>query len=68
VRGDDAVLRVEDDGLGFDPAASTPGFGLLGLRERLRARGGALHLESSPGRGTRLEASLPLALSASEAD
>jgi signal transduction histidine kinase len=68
VRGDDAVLGVEDDGLGFDPAASTPGFGLLGLRERLRARGGALHLESSPGRGTRLEASLPLALSASEAD
>jgi signal transduction histidine kinase len=60
-------LRVEDDGVGFDPAVATPGFGLLGLRERLRARGGALSLDAAPGGGTRLVATLPVALSAEEA-
>jgi signal transduction histidine kinase len=60
LEGSDCVLRVEDDGVGFDSAASTPGFGLLGLRERLQARGGALSVDTSPGGGTRLVASLPV--------
>lgn len=63
--GDGAALRlrVEDDGVGFDPAAATPGFGLLGLRERVRARGGALTLDARPGGGTRLVTVLPVAAS-----
>ena len=64
--GADWTLRVEDDGVGFDPAAATPGFGLLGLRERLRARGGALTIDAAPGGGTRLVATLPAVLTAAE--
>lgn len=65
--GAEWVLRVEDDGVGFEPAATTPGFGLLGLRERLRARGGTLRIDSTPGGGTRLVASLPVVLPGEEA-
>ena len=60
-------LHVADDGAGFDPAEATPGFGLLGLRERLRARGGALEVHASPGGGTRLVATLPVAPAGEEA-
>lgn len=67
VERSDEWLRcsVEDDGAGFEPArrareGSSAGLGLLGIRERLANLGGTLTLESSPGRGTRLEAALPL--------
>jgi signal transduction histidine kinase len=49
------VARVQDDGVGFDPAAATEGFGLLGLRERISAAGGALSIQSAPG-ATSIEA------------
>lgn len=50
-----ARLVVEDDGVGF---SRSEGNGLTGMRQRLVAAGGALHL--SPARpGTRLEASVP---------
>lgn len=58
---DTLSVEVEDDGAGFDPEAPTHGFGLLGLRERVRASGGALALDAAPGRGTRLTVSLPRA-------
>lgn len=51
------VARVQDDGIGFDPNVATEGFGLLGLRERITAAGGALLIESIPG-ATRVEARL----------
>lgn len=50
---------VRDRGAGFDPAAAT-GTGLPGLRDRLEVLGGLLHVESAPGLGTRLFASLPV--------
>ena len=53
-------LTVRDDGDGFDPAASTTGFGLLGMRERVELLAGAIQVESSPGNGTTLTASLPV--------
>ncbi|WP_433792923.1 sensor histidine kinase [Actinoplanes sp. CA-252034] len=56
--GDDAVLEVEDDGRGFDPEA-TSGGGLSGMRERLAALGGTVRVESRPGHGTRITASVP---------
>lgn len=50
------LLRVEDDGRGFEPAQLPAGrYGLVGLSERARLLGGALRLESAPGSGTRLE-------------
>jgi signal transduction histidine kinase len=54
------LVAVEDDGSGFD-ASRARGSGLSGLRDRLAAVGGTLDLTTSPGRGTRLSASFPLA-------
>ncbi|MCB9878829.1 MAG: PAS domain S-box protein [Planctomycetes bacterium] len=47
------TVRVEDEGVGFDPAVVTLGFGLMGLRERLNRCGGRLQLEAARGDGTR---------------
>lgn len=53
-----ATLR--DDGVGFDPGAASEGFGLLGIRERIRGLGGAVAIESGSGRGTRIMVELPI--------
>lgn len=54
------TMRVADDGCGMDTAeAAGRGFGLAGMQERLRARGGWLEIDSAPGRGTVLQAHLP---------
>ncbi|KJV32517.1 sensor histidine kinase [Luteibacter yeojuensis] len=46
-------LRIVDNGRGFDPAAERHGhWGLLGMRERARAAGGALVIEAVAGGGT----------------
>ncbi|KYK13007.1 MULTISPECIES: sensor histidine kinase [Streptomyces] len=64
--GDHVALDIVDDGHGFDPTllpASDPetgGFGLGVMRARTQALGGALTIESAPGRGTALAARLPL--------
>jgi two-component system, NarL family, sensor histidine kinase DevS len=52
-------LTVTDDGLGFDPAADRPGYGLAGIRERVTLLGGNSRVESAPGRGTTLKATFP---------
>lgn len=59
------VLRVADDGRGL-PAGSLDDLaeghlGVLGMRERARLLGGRLEILSSPGRGTTVEAVVPLA-------
>jgi signal transduction histidine kinase len=54
------VLRVSDDGTGFDPAQPFPGhLGLRSMRERATTVGGTLELESTPGAGTRVQARVP---------
>jgi signal transduction histidine kinase len=60
------VAAVRDDGVGFDPAAATRGFGLLGLGERARRHGGRLRVDSAPGRGTRIAVAVPAAPRAPE--
>lgn len=68
---DDGVnLDVVDDGVGFDPSArpghsSDGGFGLTAMTERLRDLGGSLVVESAPGQGTAVAASVPAGPSAS---
>ena len=54
-------LTIEDDGRGFD-ASETFGerHGLVGMNERARMLGGSLEIRSSPGAGTRVEATVPL--------
>jgi signal transduction histidine kinase len=58
---DESGVRVEvrDDGVGFAPAAG-PGFGLAGMRGRVREAGGDLDVASAPGRGTRITVRVPL--------
>ena len=58
--GAGAVLAVEDDGVGFDPAqARSGGQGLRNLRERAEALGGSVRVTSAPGRGTSVRVHLP---------
>ena len=60
-QGATVQLSVRDDGAGFDPEAETEteGFGLLGMRERIELLSGKLLLDSAPGRGTTVRASIP---------
>ena len=54
---------VRDDGVGFDPGtarSTAKGIGLIGIRERLAALGGALSIDAAPGRGTELRVAIPL--------
>jgi signal transduction histidine kinase len=57
---DMVVLDARDDGRGFDPATVRAGVGLAGMRERLAPLGGHLDVESSPGAGTTVVASVPV--------
>ncbi|MEV6929107.1 GAF domain-containing sensor histidine kinase [Dactylosporangium sp. NPDC051485] len=51
-------VTLSDDGVGgADPARGT---GLLGIRDRVHALGGTMHLDSPPGEGTTLDVALPL--------
>ena len=60
-------LMVRDDGAGFDPGeaihptSDAGGFGLLGIRERLRPFGGSVDIQSQPGQGTVVRVDLPTA-------
>ena len=58
MEGGDAVLRIVDDGRG---GSIVPGNGLCGMRERLEGVHGSLRIDSGNGRGTRVEARVPLA-------
>jgi PAS domain S-box-containing protein len=66
-----AEVRDEGRGLQVDSKALTKtaplGVGISGMRERVEQLGGTFELESAPGRGTTLRATLPLAPRAKEA-
>ncbi len=57
----EAVLRVEDDGVGFDPdrRLGSGHFGLANLRDRAAALAGTLSIDSAPDQGTRILVRLP---------
>jgi signal transduction histidine kinase len=59
-RDENILVTVDDDGQGFDPTAAAAGFGLRGLRERAALVGGTLTIESRPGAGTSVSATLPV--------
>lgn len=55
--GHEIVLRIDDDGTGFDPPASDQRgrtMGLVSMRDRAHGVGGRLELHSAPGRGTHI--------------
>ena len=57
--GGPLYLRIEDDGVGFDPNdVDSKGFGLVTMQERAAAIGADFRLRSTPGRGTCIEVRL----------
>lgn len=61
-RGGGAVLRVSDDGSGFDPQSVRSAgrhLGLVSMRDRASGVGGTLTVESAPGKGTTIELEVP---------
>ncbi len=48
------VMKIQDDGTGFDPSSPAPedSFGLQGMQERAEAISGLINIESLPGQGT----------------
>lgn len=53
------VMRIADDGIGFDPATlgvegHPPGLGLITMRERAEFAGGVFNVVSEKGRGTEI--------------
>lgn len=63
--GTEVVLRVHDEGAGFDAneMRSQPGLGLSGMEERVRLIQARLTIQSAPGKGTTVEVRVPLARS-----
>ena len=62
--GDDMVLDITDDGIGFDTTteivpSAAGGFGLRAIRERARDAGGHATIESTPGDGTSVHVQVP---------
>ncbi|MCC9742293.1 GAF domain-containing sensor histidine kinase [Streptomyces sp. MNU89] len=60
--GQGALLRVADDGTGFDPTAVRRAgrhLGLVSMRDRANGVGGGLTVESAPGKGTVIEMEVP---------
>jgi len=53
-----AVLEVADDGQGFVVGGPSAGLGLASMRDRMCAVGGSLTVESAPGDGTRIRATV----------
>ncbi|HVJ46083.1 MAG TPA: ATP-binding protein, partial [Luteolibacter sp.] len=55
------VLKIEDDGKGFDPkeSAASSGSGLRHLRERAASLKAVLSIHSHPGEGTRIQLDMP---------
>ncbi|MEU1036520.1 GAF domain-containing sensor histidine kinase [Streptomyces mirabilis] len=61
-RGTGTVLRVSDDGTGFEPTAIRAAgrhLGLVSMRDRSSGVGGTLSVESAPGKGTTIEMEVP---------
>jgi signal transduction histidine kinase len=64
-RGDNVILIIEDNGVGFEPAKekvpteSGKGLGLVGMRERAMLVGGSVEIESAPGKGTTIYVKVP---------
>jgi len=64
IRADNDILSItiDDLGCGFDPSklAANTSTGLSGMRERAHLIGGWLTIETTPGKGTRVRAEIPL--------
>lgn len=62
----DLVAEIRDEGCGMAlpnhrPGATPPGVGIAGMRERVQLLNGALEIDSAPGKGTTVRATIPVA-------
>jgi len=69
LEGAHVVLRVHDDGIGFDPdslaadagdRAAVGGYGILGMQERVALLDGKMTIRSDPGEGTEITVAVPI--------
>jgi signal transduction histidine kinase len=64
--GDEFVVAIKDNGIGFDveetlaKSAEKKALGIKGMKERAELLGGSLEIISQPGQGTRITANIPL--------
>jgi signal transduction histidine kinase len=64
------ILSIQDNGVGFNSSEELRpprGWGIAGMRERAESVGGSLRVHSAPGKGTLVEAVVPLPDSSSAA-
>jgi signal transduction histidine kinase len=62
-RGEELVLKIRDNGHGFEmrQRRSAPGLGLAGMETRARGCGGRLVLDAAAGKGVKIEVTCPIA-------
>ena len=53
-------LKIEDNGIGMDKDGVKPGFGILGMRERVEMNEGQFKIDSSPGDGVKISILVPI--------
>lgn len=58
-QGSNAVLTIEDEGIGFDPRQAASGSGLRNMRQRAAGIGGTLRITSARGKGAKLRFTFP---------
>jgi signal transduction histidine kinase len=74
VNGDDLVLRISDNGVGFDVSqirgieVGGRGAGLFSIKERVKLMGGSCIIQSEPGKGTTATAIIPIRWSTTHAE
>jgi len=59
----DVRVKVRDDGIGFDPRTHGDDgkhLGLQGMKERVALLSGTIEINSSPGKGTEIQITIPL--------
>ena len=54
------MLIITDDGIGFDPKTVRKGIGLANIQRRVEMVAGTFNINASPGKGCKLEISIPL--------
>ena len=53
------AVGLSDDGIGFVPETSATGYGLRGMQERVQLLGGQMIIQSTPGKGTLIQVTVP---------
>ncbi|MDT3427952.1 NarL family two-component system sensor histidine kinase LiaS [Paenibacillus forsythiae] len=60
-RGDTVRMTIRDDGIGFEmDEYKQTSYGLSNMQERITETGGSIHFITAPGKGTRIEITVPL--------